>query len=272
MDGKRTGGGVNLKDRVVVVTGASAGIGAATAVAFAKRGARVVLAARRTEVLTSLAERIALAGGRATAVGCDVTALDELRNLREVTEERFGAADVLVNNAGIPGGGRFEDLDEVTIRRVVEVNLLGVLNGTHVFLRGMLERERGHIVNVASLAGRFATPGAAVYTATKHGVVAFSESLNYEVEERGVHVTAVNPGFVETEAFHAEGVPQPFVLDVERVAEAVVRVVHRGIAPEYAVPRWVGPLQAFRVLTPPLYRWGVRTTRRVATKAAEANR
>ncbi len=155
---------------------------------------------------------------------------------------------------------------------MVEVNLLGVLNATHVFLGGMLERGHGHVVNVASLAGRFATPGAAVYTATKHGVVAFSESLNYEVESRGVHVTALNPAFVETERFHTEGVPAPFVLDVERVSEACIRVVRREIAPEYAVPRWASSLQAFRVLTPPLYRWGVRTTRRLGTAASETNR
>ena len=150
---------------------------------------------------------------------------------------------------------------------MVDVNLTGVLLGTRAFLPGMMSRGHGHVVNVASLAGRFAAPGAAVYTATKHGVVAFSESLNYEAEERGVHVTTVNPGFVTTEGFRQEGMPPQLVMAPERVAEAIVKVVRAEIAPEYSVPRWLGPLQAFRVLVPPLYRWGVRTTRRVGLKA-----
>ena len=112
---------------------------------------------------------------------CDVTDHGELRTLRGVVEEAFGPVDVLVNNAGIPGGGELAALDYEQIRRVVEVNVLGVMFGTRVFLPGMLARGHGHIVNVASLAGRFATPGASVYTASKHAVVAFSESR----EQRG---------------------------------------------------------------------------------------
>ena len=116
-------------------------------------------------------------------------------------------------------------------------------------------------MNVASLAGRFAPPGSAVYTATKHAVVAFSESLDYDADRTGVHVTAVNPGLVATEGFPQTGVPKRFVMAPERVAEAIVKVVREGIAPEYSVPRWLAPFQVFRVLTPPLYRWGVRQVR-----------
>jgi short-subunit dehydrogenase len=252
---------VELKGAVVVVTGASAGIGEATAVAFARRGATVVLAARRQERLEELADRIARAGGRALALRCDVTDPEQLVRLERVVEEAFGRTDVLVNNAGVPGGGRFEDLSFGQIDAVVRVNLIGVMFGTRAFLPGMVRRGHGHIVNVASLAGRFAGPGAAVYTATKHGVVAFSESLNYETEDRGVHVTTVNPGFVATEGFPQDHLDPRLVLPVERVADAIVTVVRRGIAPEYSIPRWLGPLQAFRVLTPPLYRWGIRTIR-----------
>jgi short-subunit dehydrogenase len=263
---------VELKGSVVVVTGASAGIGEATAVAFARRGAAVVLAARRKERLDELAERIERAGGRALALRCDVTDHEQLVRLDEVVREAFGGTDVLVNDAGVPGGGRFEDLAFGQIDEVVRVNLLGVMYGTRAFLPGMLRRGRGHVVNVASIAGRFAGPGASVYTATKHGVVAFSESLNYETEDRGVHVTSVNPGFVSTEGFPQDHLDPRLVMPVGRVSEAIVRVVREAIAPEYTIPRWMSPLQVFRVLTPPLYRWGIRKIRDEGYRATRTGR
>jgi NADP-dependent 3-hydroxy acid dehydrogenase YdfG len=253
---------VELRGKVVVVTGASAGIGEATAVAFAKRGAKVVLAARRRERLESLGERIERAGGTALVLPCDVTDADQVRRLPGVIQQAFGPTDVLVNNAGIPGGGELPALSFEQIEAVVRVNLLGVLLGTRAFLPGMLDRGRGHVVNMASLAGRFAAPGASVYSATKHAVVAFSESLNYDTQPRGVLITTVNPAFIVTEGFPHADVPSPILLDVDRVAEAVVKVVRNGIAPEYSIPRWVSPFQLFRVVTPTLYRWGVRRARR----------
>jgi NADP-dependent 3-hydroxy acid dehydrogenase YdfG len=261
---------MQLKGAVAVVTGASSGIGEAVAVALAQRGARVVLAARRKERLDSLADRIAHAGGTALAIRCDVTDRVQLTALPSVVNEAFGPCDILVNNAGVPGGGPFATLTYEQIERIVDVNILGVMYGTRAFLPGMLKRGHGHIVNVASLAGRFATPGAAVYGASKHAVVAFSESLFYEVEEHGVLVTAVNPGFVVTESFPLEDMNPRLLLTLDRVAGAVVRVVRDDIAPELSVPRWISPLQAFRVLTPPLYRWGVRKGRDMGLKGTKA--
>jgi short-subunit dehydrogenase len=263
------GASMQLKGAVAVVTGASSGIGEAVAVGLAQRGARVVLAARRKERLDVLADRIERAGGTALAIRCDVTDREQLASLPTVVNEAFGPCDILVNNAGIPGGGEFVKLTYEQIERVVDVNVLGVMYGTRAFLPGMLKRGRGHIVNVASLAGRFTTPGAAVYGATKHAVVAFSESLYYEVEQRGVLVTAVNPGFVVTEGFPMEDMNPRLLLSLERVAGAVVRVVRDDIAPELSVPRYLSPLQAFRVLTPPLYRWGVRRARDMGLKGTK---
>ncbi|MGH2679752.1 MAG: SDR family oxidoreductase, partial [Actinomycetota bacterium] len=125
---------------MVVVTGASSGIGEATALAFAERGARVVLAARRTERLNAVVDRIEQAGGRALAATCDVTRPDQLDTLRVVTEEAFGPTDVLVNSAGMRGGGTFTKLDYDRIEEHVRLNVLGVLFGTRAFLPGMLAR------------------------------------------------------------------------------------------------------------------------------------
>ncbi len=253
---------MDLRDANVVVTGASSGIGEATAIAFAQRGARVMLVARRKDKLEELAGRIEQAGGRAIAWTTDVTDLAKVEKLPGLIRELTARpVDVLVNNAGVPGGGPFVELSHEQIEAVVRVNLLAVLHVTRVFLPGMLERGHGHIVNVASLAGRFAAPSASLYTATKHAVVAFSESLDYDTSPRGVHVTTVNPGFVATEGFPQDEVPKRLVMPASRVAEAIVKVVRDDISPEYSVPRWIAPLQAFRVLTPPLYRWGVRLVR-----------
>ncbi len=261
---------MELKGSVVVVTGASAGIGEATALAFARAGAKVVVAARRLDRLETLVETIERHGGTALAVRCDVTDPERVAALPAVVEEACGPCTVLVNNAGIPGGGEFAGLSYEQIEKVVRVNLLGVMFGTRAFLPGMQARNRGHIVNVASIAGRFAAPGASVYTATKHGVVAFSESLSYEAADHGVKVTSVNPGFVATEGFPQDRLPPRLVMKVERVAGTIVRAVREGAGAEIMVPRWVGPLQAFRVLTPPLYRWGVRTVRATGVKATKA--
>jgi hypothetical protein len=110
---------------------------------------------------------------------------------------------------------------------------------------------------VASLAGRFAVPGAAVYSATKHGVVAFSESLDVSSRRRGVLVTSVNPAYVPTEGFPATRRPPILTLTPARVADAIVKVAREGISPEFSVPRWAAAMQAFRLLAPPLYRWGL---------------
>ncbi|HEX5950768.1 MAG TPA: SDR family NAD(P)-dependent oxidoreductase [Actinomycetota bacterium] len=254
---------MDLPGAVAVVTGASSGIGESTALLLARAGARVVLAARRLERLEALAERIAAHGGEALPVRCDVAEPADLAELVERTDGAYGRCDVLINNAGIPGGGPFRSLPPAQIERVVRVNLLGVMLGTRAFLPMMLQRRSGHVVNVASLAGRYATPGSSVYGATKHAVVAFGESLYYEIKPFGILVTTVNPGFTKTEGFPQDDIPRPLVMRREHVAQVIVDVIRRGRAPEVSIPRPLAAAQAFRVLTPPLYRWGVdRVTRR----------
>jgi short-subunit dehydrogenase len=254
-----------LSGKVCVVTGASGGIGEASARALARGGATVVLAARRRERLEAIAEDIRGAGGEAATVAtCDVGDGGQVEALRDQVLSKHGRCDVLVNNAGIPGGGAFAETSLERIERVNRVNFLGVLTCTKIFLP-MLLASKGHVVNIASLAGRYALPGAAVYAATKHAVVAFSESLYHELATDGVMVTSVNPGIVATEGFFPEDSPlwkdpvvSRFVMPPEKVAEVVVSVVRGRKGPEVSVPRWLGGPQAFRVLTPPLYRAAVR--------------
>jgi NADP-dependent 3-hydroxy acid dehydrogenase YdfG len=260
---------VNLVGAVVVVTGASSGIGEATAVRFAKAGSRLVLAARREDRLEALAERIREHGRDVLTVRCDVTRRDDLDAVAAATLERFGRADVVVANAGIPGGGPFRELSADRIDLVVETNVLGVMHTVRAFLPTLVEQHAGHVVVVSSLAGRFATPGSSIYGATKHAVTAFGESLAYELEPFGVRVTTVNPGFTETEAFRQNDVPKPFVMSADRVARTIVDVVEGDRGPEVSVPRWPPAFQLFRVLTPRLYRWGLRTIGQRAARRAD---
>ena len=200
---------MDLKDSVVVVTGASSGIGKATAWHLASQGAHLVLAARRQDRLEKLAKAISEGGGRALPVTVDVTVDADLERLRDEALATFERVDVLVNNAGVPGGGPFAQVSLDTIDRVVDVNFRSVVHATKVFLPLFLDRKQGHVVNVASLAGRYATPSVAVYSATKHAVVAFSESCTMSLSQDGVLVTSVNPGFVSTDGFPNSRIPGP---------------------------------------------------------------
>ncbi|SRR6266542_4628829 len=264
---------MELGDAVVVVTGASAGIGRATAVAFARAGSTVVASARREERLRELVGWIEGRGGRALAVPCDVSERSQIESMAERVQSEYGRCDVLVNNAGIPGGGPFAELSDKQVERIVGVDYLAVVWCTKAFLPTMLHSGRGHIVNVASLAGRFPVPGSSLYSSAKHAVVAFSEALHYEVAPRGLRVTAVNPGLVATEGFpHADAVERGRkVLAPEAVARLIVRVVETGKAPEVSIPRWLATLQAVRVLAPPLYRLGLRAAARGSVRPTSAS-
>jgi NADP-dependent 3-hydroxy acid dehydrogenase YdfG len=188
-----------LDGKVALVTGASSGIGEATAVALAREGAAVALGARRVDRLESLRERIEADGGRAVAIPLDVTDEAQAGAFVERARAELGGVDILVNNAGVMLLGIVTGADTDEWRRMIEVNLLGLLYCTHAALPPMTEQKGGHIVNVSSVAGRFGRAGSAVYNMTKWGVGGFSEGLRQEVLHAGIRVTIVEPGFVETE-------------------------------------------------------------------------
>jgi clavulanate-9-aldehyde reductase len=189
----------DLSGKVVAVTGASAGIGEATALLCAEAGAAVALGARRADRIEALAQRIEAEGGAATAIPVDVAAEDQARGFVEAAHHRLGRLDALINNAGVMLLGPVEGASTDEWRRMIEVNCLGLLYCTHAALPLMRAQGGGHIVNVSSVAGRRAAFGSAVYNMTKWGVNGFSEALRQEALHSKVRVTIVEPGFVDTE-------------------------------------------------------------------------
>ena len=190
-----------LADKIVLITGASSGIGEATVRMLAADGAHVVLAARRLDRLQAISDEITSGGGKVTVFEADVSDEAACRKLVEDAERECGPVDVLVNNAGVMLLGPVKDAPTEEWRTMVEVNLLGLLYMTHAILPSFYSRKRGHIVNVSSVAGRTATAGSAVYNATKWGVNAFTEALRHELvqDKSGVRTTLIEPGAVVTE-------------------------------------------------------------------------
>jgi clavulanate-9-aldehyde reductase len=189
----------DLSGQVVAVTGASSGIGEATALACARAGAAVALAARRLDRIQALAQRILDDGGRAIAVQTDVGEESQAQAFVQRAHSELGRLDVLVNNAGVMLLGPIENAPTEEWRQMIHANVYGVLYCTHAALPLMREQGSGHIVNVSSVAGRFARAGSGVYNLTKFGVGAFSESLRQEIAPAGLRVTLIEPGAVATE-------------------------------------------------------------------------
>ncbi|MBN6038332.1 SDR family oxidoreductase [Amycolatopsis sp. 195334CR] len=235
---------IDLRGATVAITGGAQGIGRATAAAFAARGARVAIG----DLDLDLARRTAADLG-ASAHPLDVADPDSFRTFLDQAETEHGPLAVLVNNAGIMPNGGFLDLDDRITRLSIEVNLLGVVHGMRLALPGMLDRGRGHIVNVASLAGKFPIPGLAIYNAGKYAVVGLSAATRREYAHRGVSVTTVLPSAVDTAlASGLDMKPIPKVAP-EDIAAAVVgsATTRKG---EIAVPRYVGALAAVAAITP----------------------
>ena len=205
-----------IEGKVVVITGASSGLGEAAAHHLAEEGARVVLAARRNERLEALAEEITESGGEALPITTDVTEREQVQALVDAAVEEFGRIDVMLNNAGIMPASRLDRLKVDEWDQMIDVNLKGVLYGIAAALPYMREQSSGHIINVASDAGHKVHPTEAVYAATKHAVRALSEGLRQEVKPYGLRTTIISPGAVESEL--------PETVTDEEVAEEVQEV------------------------------------------------
>src|SRR5439155_5325386 len=198
-----------LNDKVVVITGASRGLGVDMARAFAKEGSRLALAARSGSELEKVRDELTAAGAKAIAVPTDVGDIASLRALVKETESSLGPLDVLVNNAGIEEVCDFETMDLEYMEQMLSVNVLGLMWLTRLVVPSMIARGAGHVCNIASLAGVTPVPHNTVYATTKHAVVGFSRSLRMELADQGVEVSVVCPGFVEGGMFERWGRQPP---------------------------------------------------------------
>lgn len=188
-----------LDGKVAIITGASAGIGAATAMALAEAGAEVAITARRAERLQDVAQKITASGGKALPIVADVSDEAQVNQLVQQVYGKLGRIDILVNNAGIGGLGTIEAGTPAEWRRQFDLNVLGLLYATHAVLPIFKGQGVGHVVNLSSVAGRTARAGVGVYNATKWGVNAISEALRQEVHQQNIRVTIIEPGLVATE-------------------------------------------------------------------------
>ena len=213
----------SLAGKVVAITGAARGIGKATATALTRKGARVAIGDLDLELAQQTTAEL---GGGAVALQLDVTDRDSFSSFLDEAERELGPLDVLINNAGIMPLGRFANEDDATAQRMVDINLHGVILGTKLALARMEPRNHGHIVNIASQAGKAGFPGGATYCATKHAVVGLSEAVRAELFETDIEVSCVMPAIVNTEL--AAGLKQARGLknlEPEQVADAIVNAL-----------------------------------------------
>ncbi|MEH1168543.1 SDR family oxidoreductase [Micromonospora sp. CPCC 205539] len=234
----------SLDDSTVVITGASSGIGTATAYALARRGAAVVLAARSEPALQQVAQRCRELGGRSLAVPTDVTDLESVQRLAERAAAEFGHVDAWINNAAVSAVGLFDEIPVAEFRRVLEVNLLGAVHGIRAALPYLGAAGGGVLVNNASVLAEVAMPYQSAYNATKHGIRGLADTVRQELRVTGrgqISICTVLPATIDTPFYrHAanysgrEVVPPPPVYPPEVVAETIVRVLRRPRREAYA--------------------------------------
>jgi NAD(P)-dependent dehydrogenase (short-subunit alcohol dehydrogenase family) len=251
---------VDLQDRVVAITGGARGIGLATATALARRGARVAIGDLDAGAAQTAAQQI---GAGTLGLPLDVTQRASFEAFLDEVEDALGALDVLVNNAGIQHVGLFADESDASTAAQLAVNIGGVMTGTKLALARMRRRGHGHIVNLASVAGKVASPGGSTYAATKHAVVGLSESLRGELRDTGISVTIVMPAIIATEM--ADGLaPARGVRPVppQAVGEAIAAAVAAGRGVDVYVPSYVGAINTAIAILPHRVQQAIRRAMR----------
>ena len=250
--------GLRLRGAVAVVTGASSGIGAETAVTLARHGARVACVARRADRLAATVERCRSAGGDAVAVAVDLAERAAAERVVVATRRDLGPVDVVVNNAGISLHKHAADTTVEEIEQVFAVNYFAAVRLTMAALPGMLDRRRGSIVNVTSVAGYLPNPREAAYGAAKAALSLWSHGLSVDLHDSGVHVGVVSPGPIETEIWEHDGIVYPGKLyPPSVVADAVVGCIEHARV-HVTAPRRFGVTPAMYPLVGAPVRWGLR--------------
>jgi short-subunit dehydrogenase len=219
---------VDFKDQIILITGASSGIGKDTAIEFAKLGANIVLVARKKDKLEQTANELKKFGTSILTYPCDVSNRDQVKEMSKIVLEKFGSVDILVNNAGYAVYGYVSDLTIDEIESQMETNYFGMIYCTKNFLPSMLKKKSGHIVNVASVAASFGLPGIASYCASKFAMLGFSEGLKHELKDTGVGITVVSPIMVRTNFFEHPSFEKmtkfsPVSLNSKTVAKTILK-------------------------------------------------
>jgi len=219
---------VDFKNKIILITGASSGIGKQTAIEFAKKGANLILVARRKEKLELVAKELEKFKISVLVCPCDVSDKDQVKEMSKIVLEKFDSIDILVNNAGFAIYGSVSDLSIDEIESQIETNYLGMVYCIKNFLPSMLEKKSGHIVNVASVAASFGLPGIASYCASKFAMLGFSEGLKHELKNSGIGITVVSPIMVKTNFFDHpsfDNMPKysPTSLSSKSVANAILK-------------------------------------------------
>lgn len=234
---------MQVRGSVVIITGASSGIGRAAALEFGRRGASVVLAARREDRLHDTAQRVRARGGEAFVISCDVAKLEDRETLVRATLAQFGRIDVLLNNAGFGFSGTVEETPEEVMRELLEVNYLAAFNLTRAVLPQMRRQRAGHIVNVSSVVGKISFPLHGAYAASKFALCAMTDALRGELAGSGVTASVVLPATTRTEFFAVQRtaggagtMPAGPQHSPERVARAIVRAVEHPTPEVNLVP------------------------------------
>ena len=234
---------MKFKNKIVVITGASSGIGEAAAIQFAKNGANIVLVGRRKEKLTEVEKKLSKYNIQTLVCSCDVSNKSQVKEMSKTILEKFGRIDILVNNAGFAIYGKVSDLAIEQIENQMGTNYFGMIYCIKNFLPTMLEQKSGHIVNVASVAGSFGLPGIASYCATKFAMLGFSEGLKHELKGTGIGVTVVSPimvrtNFFDNPSFASMPKHSSTSLSADHVAKAILRAANSSRL-EIIVPAFV---------------------------------
>lgn len=222
-------------DKVVLITGASSGIGRGLAVALAKRGAKVGLVARRADALAELVSGIEASGGTALAVPGDVQEAASMHSVSEKVREKFGRIDILVANAGVGTSTDGSRISGQEVARVINVNLVGAANSVEAVVPDMVKQGQGHLVVISSLAAYRGLPKSAAYCASKAAVSAFFESLRLDLEPQGIHVTIIHPGFIKTPLTAGRDAKMPWLMELDDAVEKIVGAIERR-KKSYAFP------------------------------------